>query len=490
VFFVFFVVSHGTKENIAELFEGPVMRRAGHALIAILFVTGSWTRADDATRQADVIALQKAMQKAIERAEPSIACIMVTRGNTKGEFTPEKANFIPQLYGSGVVIDAQGLVLTNEHVVHGATGIYVKLPGDKSSYAAIRASDQRSDLAVLKLDSPPAGLKAIPLGQGEKVRKGQFILSLANPFAAGFRDGSPSASWGIVSNLRRRAPLSEGEIKEDLQAEKTLSQFAVLIQTDARINLGCSGGAIIDLDGKLVGLTSALAALNGSETPGGFAMPIDSAVRGMIEKLRRGEEVEYGFLGVIFGGPFRGQGVLIERLVSGGPAENAGMQFIRNDCLILSIDGTAVHNQQDLAYQISTKPPGTPVKIEWRPANGGVSTSTRVVLGKMYMPSDRFTATKRPRWVGGIRVDYSSTLARLFTNRWRDTSIPRGVAVREVEPKSAADNAGLTADSIITRVNGQSVETPADFYRAVQAARGPLELTIYGRGKPIQLDPR
>src|SRR5207247_10742088 len=136
---------------------------------------------------------------------------------------PEKPNFIPELYGSGVVIDAAGLVLTNEHVIHGATGLYVRLPGEKGCYASVLAADQRSDLAVLKLDNPLPGLKAIPIGQGEKLRKGQFVLSLANPFAAGFRDGSPSASWGIVSNLRRRAPLTD--LKEEARSDKPLNQF-------------------------------------------------------------------------------------------------------------------------------------------------------------------------------------------------------------------------------------------------------------------------
>jgi S1-C subfamily serine protease len=464
------------------------MYRAKYALILLLVVTGTSARADDATRQADVTALQEAMQKAIERAEPSIACIMVTRGREKREFRPGDPLFVPEVYGSGVVIDPQGFILTNEHVVHGGTGFYVRLPGDKGSYAAIWASDQRSDLAVLKLDTAIPGLKPIPFGQGEKLRKGQFILSLANPFAAGFRDGSPSASWGIVSNLRRRAPLLSFKKETDQRTDIPLSQFATLIQTDARVNLGCSGGALIDLEGKLVGLTTALAALNGSETPGGFAIPIDSGVRGIIEKLRRGEEVEYGFLGVWFD-PNTSRsslGVPISGLVSGGPAEIAGMQIGREGAVILSIDDVPVREQPELSYRICTRPPGTTVKIEWRSTYGGGSKSTHVKLGKMYMPPDRFTASKRPPAIGGLRVDYSSAAARPRG----DTFIPRGVAVREVEPKSAADLSGLTVDSIITHVNGRGVETPADFYVAVNAAKGTLELTIYGQKKTIQLDVR
>src|SRR5208337_1788428 len=110
-------------------------------------------------------------------------------------------------FGSGVVIDEGGLILTNYHVVQDATKIYVRLPGGKGAYADIHAADARSDLAVLKLLQPNfLPLKPIVLGDADKVEQGQFVLTLANPFAAGFRDGKPSASWGIISNIRRRAP--------------------------------------------------------------------------------------------------------------------------------------------------------------------------------------------------------------------------------------------------------------------------------------------
>src|SRR5207253_5161210 len=102
---------------------------------------------------------------------------------------------VPESYGSGVVISDKGLVLTNYHVVRDATKVYVRLPGGKGSYADIHAADPRSDLAVLKLLDPQVRPAALKLGDGSRLRKGQFILSLANPFAAGFRDGSPSASW-------------------------------------------------------------------------------------------------------------------------------------------------------------------------------------------------------------------------------------------------------------------------------------------------------
>src|SRR5262249_56595454 len=122
----------------------------------------------------------------------------------------------------------------------------------------------------------------------------QWVLSLANPFAAGFRDGGPSASWGIVSNIRGR-PV--GNV-EEMKRIKPLHQHYTLIQTDIRLHASCSGGALIDLKGELIWLTTAMAAVTGGETAGGFAIPIDDGMKRVIEVLKRGEGVEYGFLGI------------------------------------------------------------------------------------------------------------------------------------------------------------------------------------------------
>ena len=123
------------------------------------------------------------------------------------------------------------------------------------------------------------------------------MICLANPFAAGFRDGSPSASWGIISNLHRRASGVTSEIERP-GVKPTLHHYGTLIQTDVRLALGCSGGALLNLDGELIGLTTAQAALVGSEAPGGFAVPLDGPMKRIIDVLVRGDEVEYGFLGV------------------------------------------------------------------------------------------------------------------------------------------------------------------------------------------------
>lgn len=273
-----------------------------------------------------VQSLNQVLLRARQVSEPTIACVLVSRSDAYrrwyddvppadapgqlGPFPPRRNSpssgerflkpedlkrldladpeHVPESYGSGVVIDPRGLILTNYHVIRDATKIFVRLPGDKASYADIHAADPRSDLAVLRLlDERIFPLPAIKLGDGGAVEKGQWVLSLANPFAAGFRDGSPSVSWGIVSNLRRRAP--SGTREEDRR--RTLHQYGTLIQTDARLNFGVSGGALVNLQGELIGLTTAHAALSGSETAGGFAVPLSAGIRRIVEVLRKGEEV-------------------------------------------------------------------------------------------------------------------------------------------------------------------------------------------------------
>jgi S1-C subfamily serine protease len=495
--------------------------------LAALLLMPAPALSQERNRFADLLALQEAFHDSIERAEPSIACILVSRSDKYpaaaqsqepgrlGKFSlqgatsrfmdendPEYQSLrrldlsnpenVPESYGSGIVLDdREGLILTLAHVIRNATKIYVRLPGGRGSWADIHAADPRSDLAVLRLIDRVPNLKALKLGDGGKLRKGDFVLSLSNPFAAGFRDGSPSASWGIVSNLRRRATGVLSEVPStERNAKLPLYCFNTLIQTDTRLNLGCSGGALLNLQGELVGLTSSLAGLAGGETPGGFAVPLDEGMRRIIAVLLRGEEVEYGFLGVYLMGPESlPEGcVRIRGLVPGGPAAQAdppiqGTPFVggfprrghlRNEPgdYIHSISGTPVHNNDDLFLAVGLHLAGSTVRVEVSNTQDGPTRLCSVTLAKF--PSlEPVIASKRPRARGGLRVDWGSSLLRI------ESVIPEGVVIREVVPGSAAANARLLPDMIIKRVNGRTVKTPAEFYREMEKANGPVELT-YG----------
>ncbi len=470
------------------------MKRLSRVIVLIVLLAGR------APVGADVVELEKTVQEAIKKAEPSIACLLVSRSPQYKQYEPRQppadkpgwlgefprirseleddapkrkldmshADYVPESYGSGIVIDPSGLILTNAHVVRGAVKVFVRLPGGIESYADIHALDTRSDLAVLKLNGRLVQpLKPLAFGEGETVKKGQFVIALSNPFAAGFRDGDPSASFGMVSNLRRRIVSLPGERD---RKRLSLHQFATLVMTDCRLTLGCSGGALINLKGELVGVTSAQAALTGVETPGGFAIPLTVGVKRIIEALGRGEEVEYGFLGVSFSPSSRG--VLISDAIKQSPAERAGLS---GGDYILSVDGVPVRDIDDIFVAIGTMLASNTVEVEKARSPSGPGQKVRVTLAKYYTQQP-FIASTRPKAFGGLRVDYTSLTVQ--RGAFPFTVVPDGVLIRDVEAGSPADRALLQPDKVISHVNGRPVMSPREFYRIMTDVRGDVELTL------------
>ena len=472
-------------------------------LLVALILIGPALADDEADDLKQALALQKVMQKAIRDVEPSIACILVSRSDAYqrmrqgpaqtipgklGGFNPKSIdllnqdlarklnladdNVIPEAFGSGVVIDAKGLILTNYHVVRDATKVFVRLPGNKSSYADIKAADPRSDLAVLEMLTNHPGLKAITLGDARMCARGQFVLSIANPFAAGFRDGQPSASWGILSNIRRRVP-RQPVAEKDLP--RTLQQYGILLQTDARLNLGCSGGALINLQGEMIGLTTALAAIHGGETPGGFALPIDASMARIIDVLKRGEEVDYGFLGVEPDREAGHKGVVIS-VIPGSPAGKK----LQNRDRILKVNGMAVRELDDLFLALGTQLAGSKITLQVSRFNQIMEVKD-VELAKFYVPAKGIVSSTGPRpFFRGLRADYTS----LLVQQQRRQPILPGILVSDVQPNSPAAKVELKAGDIITKVKGRPIFTPADFYREVAGAQGPVEVTLHSANFP------
>jgi S1-C subfamily serine protease len=466
-----------------------------------------------AAPDAAVDAIEGEITRTVKRTAPSVVCILVSRSEAYKPFDPppnadepgrlggfdgehlrqeaEKRNdrtrlalinrldlanprHIPESFGSGIVIGEDGLVLTPYHNVREATKLYVRLPGGKGSYADIHAADPRSDLAVLRLLTPPKDLKALPIGRGEAVQPGQFVLALTNVFAAGFQDTGPSASWGIVSNLRHRQTEPGGGDVLDLERGKKLYQFHdSLIQTDAKLNTACSGGALLNIKGELIGITSSLAAVTNSDVPGGFALPTNAALRRIIQTLKEGREVEYGFLGVMFDNRGNEEGnPRIGGVTSNSPAQHAG---IPAGHYILKIDGTAINRYDDISLAIGAALAGGTITLEVGLPPRVPPQAYRVKLAKYYV-SGPVIASVRPPAVGGLRVDYASTLIRSAAAG--QMPIPSGVVVREVLRGSPADKANIAVDSLITRVNGRTVAAPEEYYAVVRNSTGPLELTV------------
>jgi serine protease Do len=461
---------------------------------------------------AQALALEKTVRKVVEQCSSSVVSVIVSRSDFYAmfdqgsqvdrpgvlgpfdrealrkhkrfvELTPadqkkvlrrldlaDPAN-ISEGAGSGVAIDAAGLVLTPYHIVEGAAKIYVHLGEGQGSYADIHAADPRGDLAVLRLLRPPAGLRPMAFGDGAKIDRGHFVIGLAWPFNAALQPNRPAASWGIVANAQYRLPA------DDLSESRSrpLYRYARLLLTDSRVNLGVSGGVLLNLKGEAVALTTTLAGPIGQDAVGSVACPMDAGFRRIFPGLKRGEEVEYGFLGVSFDdADARTGGIKLKLVTDGSPAELAGL---KEGHVIYAIDGLAVSDRADLSRELSTRLAGSTVQLEVRKPGAVAKEKVQVTLARSLVAGTPIASSPGNRpYFRGLRVDWTSVLVQEPSPRAR--TIPRGVLVGEVQTGSAAARAELKHGQVITKINDRSVNTPAAFYDAVRDLKGPAHLLL------------
>jgi serine protease Do len=436
-----------------------------------------------------VAALESAVTTAIAKAEPSVVAISREK-NPKGDETiavrghklnpplvPTRAVVADELglpqeemsfdYGSGVVVGDEGQILTAFHVISGAVRIHVRAPGRQAFDAEVIAADPRSDLAVIvpRADQPAPTLKPIRMGDSDKLRKGSFLLALGNSFNAARHDGAASASLGILSNVARRTEPPPSA----LYGPPQLRHYPTLLQLDSKLNLGMSGGAVVNLKGELVGLTTSAASVYGFDIQAGYAIPMDTLGRGVVETLKRGKEAEYGFLGIELDHSHT------NRVESTGPGTPAGEGGVRSDDYITSVGGLPVSDSDTLALAINAMPVGVPVKLTIRRQN--VEIERTVVLAKFPIEGEVIATNRPPPW-RGLRVDYTSMLPTAPFGRQLLTAMAKGgVCITEVVDGSESDVAGLKKDQVITAVDDRHVRSPAEFADAVANADGPVKLT-------------
>ena len=308
----------------------------------------------------------------------------------------------------------------------------------------------------------------MPLGDATKLRKGSFLLALGNPFNSS-KDGRASASWGILANIARKLDSAHLELAPN---KRQLRHYPTLLQLDAKLNLGMSGGAVVNLKGELVGLTTDAANVGGFDAQAGYAIPIDTLSRRAINALRQGREVEYGFLGI---GLSRDGSNRIANVNPGTPAGEGGLVI---DDAILSIGGLPVVDADSLVMAVNAFSPGAPIKLLLR--REGKEIEKSVVLSKLPIVGE-VIATVRPENWRGLRVDFVSTNAgNNQGNDLLEAMARGGVVITEVQPGSPADDAELKPRQIIVAIEDQPVRSPADFAKAVKDRRGPVVVTTEG----------
>jgi S1-C subfamily serine protease len=307
-------------------------------------------------------------------------------------------------------------------------------------------------------------LTPIKLGEAELLRKGAFLVSLGNPFHAA-RDGNASASWGILSNTARRIiPPRE----DALEARQLFRHQPTLLQLDTKLSLGMSGGAVVNLKGELVGITTTGGNVEGFDAMAGYAVPMDALGRRVVGALIEGREAEYGFLGIRLDERAPN---LVGGVEPGTPAAEGDL--VVGD-LVRSVNGRPVSEETGLSLALSTAPVGEPVRLEVD-RDGKVLVKT-VFLSK-YPINGEVIATNRPSSWRGLRVDFTSVLARSTFNDAVLQAMAKGcVSVVEVQAGSPAETAGLRRGQVITRVGEKAVRTPTEFAEVVAALKGPVEL--------------
>lgn len=383
--------------------------------------------------------------------------------------------------GSGFIFRAYGndaYILTNQHVVEDATRVRVSFGNDENSDmpATVVGTDDKTDLAVLKVhfDRPVPPERVARLGDSSTVRVGQWAIAIGNPLGVG-----ETLTVGVISAKNR-----------ELSGVQGIRSYRDMIQTDAAINMGNSGGPLVDLDGRVIGINTAIASPTGGSVGIGFAIPINTA-KSVIDSLVRTGTVTRGWLGVETVSSNRelspelqqyygvSYGALVDRVRPDGPAAKAG---IKAEDVIVSWDGKPIHNFSELEDAVTSTPPGRSVEVgivrNKRHMTVTVVTEKRPsesALQNMLRGQDNEGAPNEgvsPQAMS--RPDALGITARSMTDadRQQAGAPSQGVVVTMVMPGSRADDAGLQRGDIITKVNGQVISSLSDYRSAVRAAGG------------------
>jgi serine protease Do len=494
---------------------------AGVWALAVFFFAPAQAAAQEPSGLAALVALEEQLVKAIERSEKSVVSIarfdrkaadsrMHTELRPSLVFAPESQpadptnpDFIPTDYASGVVWEVDendknvAYIVTTQHAVRGGDEVWVSTADRQTMRAKVVGREPRSDLAVLRVPDPEwdraaqsrVDWKPITLGDASKLKKGQIVIALGNPYAVA-RDGQASASWGIISNLSRKVgpnPVDRNSENSQRDAKNTLHHYGTLIQTDAKLNFVTSGGALLNLKGEMVGLTTSQAAVFGFEQAAGYAVPVDDLFLRVIGTLKKGEEVEYGLLGVQTSSRPSGEtlesgGVIVKAVSLGSPAFRAG---ITAGDVIKQVSGKPINDVDALMLQIGRQPAGNATTVTIQKAGSGRMYTVPVTLAKYEVRGESLFTAPEPAW-RGMKVDYTSSNQLLDQSKRMELRfVDPAVLVTDIAGGSPAYEAGLRKDVFVTHVQNVAVETPRDFFTEVARHKGTVELRLVaGPGTP------
>ncbi|TCQ78255.1 Do/DeqQ family serine protease [Ochrobactrum sp. BH3] len=360
-----------------------------------------------------------------------------------------------QSLGSGVIVDASGIVVTNNHVIKDADEIKVALSDGRQFESKVLLRDETTDLAVLKIDAKEK-FPVLALGNSDEVEVGDLVLAIGNPFGVG-----QTVTSGIVSAQSR--------------TQVGVSDFDFFIQTDAAINPGNSGGGLLDMRGRLIGINTAIFSRSGGSVGIGFAIP-SNMVRAVVDAALSGSSsFERPFIGATFQnitpdvaeslGMDKSFGVLVTAVIKGGPAEEAGLKV---GDVVMSVQGVRADNVDVLGYRLSTAGIGNTVTLDI--VRNGKESKLPVKLAKEpeAKPQQKQTIKGDNPFEGAVVEELTPSMASKM--RLRDGA--RGVIVTDVIVNSQAARLGLRQRDIIRGINGNPIRTIGDLTTALSNGRG------------------
>ncbi len=353
--------------------------------------------------------------------------------------------------GSGFIISKDGYIVTNNHVIQGAQKITVKLADGRTFRAKVVGTDPFSDIALLKINAH--NLPTLQLGNSDLIKPGELVLAIGNPFGL-----THTVTAGIIS-AKGRSGIGITDIED-------------FIQTDAAINPGNSGGPLLNLEGKVIGMNTAIFTRSGGYMGIGFAIP-SNIIKYVVTQLKTKGKVERGYLGVVIQnltpalaqelGLNISEGALVTEIMKNSPAEKAGL---REKDVIIAYNGKPVKNAADLKNYVLLTKPGTTVTLTVIRHGKKLYLKARIIAPKKEFFTSGLEYKKLKKFledlglvVGEITPDVASKLGLKST---------RGVVIKEILPETPADYAGLSPGLVIDEVNGKKIKNLRDFYKALK----------------------
>ncbi|WP_455199101.1 DegQ family serine endoprotease [Kaarinaea lacus] len=385
-----------------------------------------------------------------------------------GSGNGEPEEFDTKSLGSGFILSSDGYVITNHHVINDATEVIVKLTDRREFEAEVIGSDERSDIALLKVDAKD--LPVVSIGSSEKLKVGEWVLAIGSPF--GFEH---SVTAGIVSAKGRSLPREN---------------YVPFIQTDVAINPGNSGGPLFDLDGNVIGINSQIYSRTGGFMGLSFAIPVDMAMQ-VIEQIKTTGHVARGWLGVLIQdvtrelaesfGMEKPRGALVAKVMPDSPAEKAGFKV---GDVVIRFNGVEIHRSSNLPPLVGVSPVGKKVKVEI--LRKGKTEVLRVKLGEL-PESDEEVTGKAPRTADDSRLNI---LVTDLTEEQRNRLDIKegGVLVSRVQA-GPARKAGVRRGDVILSINNTDIQNADQFKDLVESlpADKSVPLLVQRRGGPVWL---